>query len=413
MATLPKLLARVWLPGPGCSHWRSSSMTEVEARNLIEAARGVERRAQETGEIEEIPTEDCDLAFVVSRRSPDPRQPDRTSPGYLIILIPDKDAYLRECVTDRLRAMVLPGEAGAGKGWEFVDPGAAPVEVAPRRSKRLIAPRSPRASREGLPRVMCVLFLVVAAASLGFILGRLGSSGPRELAGGPAVQQNELESEWVKVRWQIAELLQQPFAMRILGHSGRASNAAGTTTDRQLLEDFARLFRRPSLDLSAQDRRDYDRLNESDHPFFAFLNRLPVDDLSLRSGDAPLSASEALDTVKRLSDDTKRGLDLELDFDGTPAIAQKIGLALNYENFFRNWSREHPSARFNDPLDRDGESKLLTRWVAGVRKVIQPYCHSDANNSRSPIAKKKGESPAPAGGRLSPDSSAPGPKDGR
>jgi hypothetical protein len=210
MATLPKLLARVWLPRPGCSHWRSSSMTEVEARNLIEAARGVERRAQETGEIVEIPTEDGGLAFVVSRRSPDPRQPDRTSPGYLIILIADKDAYLRECVADRLRAMVLPGEAGAGKGWEFVDPGAAPVEGAPRRSKRLIAPRSARASRKGLPRVLCVLFLVVATASLGFILGRRGSSGPRELAGGPAAQQKELESDGAKLRSQIAELLPQP-----------------------------------------------------------------------------------------------------------------------------------------------------------------------------------------------------------
>jgi hypothetical protein len=123
-----KLLARVWLPGRGCCHLRSPSLTEAEALSLLHAARGAIADAQRSNQLEEVPVA-SGRAFVMSRRFPDPNHPVRKFPGMVLVSIPDPEIFLREAVAASLHALVVPGESDKSvEGWEFVDLGATPRE---------------------------------------------------------------------------------------------------------------------------------------------------------------------------------------------------------------------------------------------------------------------------------------------
>src|SRR5450432_4264636 len=97
METSLKLLVRSWLPGQGCVHQRSAAMSEAETRELLEVGRGAIEKVQEFDGIEEIPLAKG-RAYVKARRTPDPDEPRRMAPGFVVVFIPDPDAFLREVV---------------------------------------------------------------------------------------------------------------------------------------------------------------------------------------------------------------------------------------------------------------------------------------------------------------------------
>ena len=129
MASGPKLLARVWLPGQGCRYLRSPGMSDAEALGLIEAARGTINIAQETGALEEV-AGTTDRVFVLARRTADPDHPQRSVPGFVLTVIPDVERFIQDAVADRLRAVPDAEDISSTRGWEFLDLGATSREIA-------------------------------------------------------------------------------------------------------------------------------------------------------------------------------------------------------------------------------------------------------------------------------------------
>ena len=97
-----KLLVRSWLPGRGCVHQCFGAMSEADARELLEMGRGAIDKVQEFGGIEEIPLANG-RAYVKARRSPDPDEPRRTAPGFVLVSITDPHAFLRSSLTGSSR----------------------------------------------------------------------------------------------------------------------------------------------------------------------------------------------------------------------------------------------------------------------------------------------------------------------
>ena len=131
-----KLLVRSWIQGKGCVHQCSAAMSEAEARELLEIGRGAIDRVQQSGGIEEIPLAKG-RAYVKARRLPDPDEPSRMAPGFVLVSIPDPDAFIREVVAREFDELLLsaanatldrilsPGEGDLGKrGWKIIDLGS-------------------------------------------------------------------------------------------------------------------------------------------------------------------------------------------------------------------------------------------------------------------------------------------------
>src|SRR5258708_5905967 len=115
-----KLLVRSWLPGRGCVHQCSEAMSEAEARGLLDAAGGAIDKAQESERIEVIRIANG-RAFVVARRSPDPDQPSRMAPGFVLVSVPDSeiDELLHSAakrILDNIPPLELESDLGA-RGW--------------------------------------------------------------------------------------------------------------------------------------------------------------------------------------------------------------------------------------------------------------------------------------------------------
>lgn len=416
MASRDKLLIRAWLPRQGCCHLRSPEMTDVEARGLLDAARGAIDKAQESGVPERVPgTTGC--AFVMARRSPDPNE-GRTAPRFVLISIPDADRFLRDAVADRLRDVEVPETMDAASdGWIFLDLGVQTIEprnpegrriwsrgimAPPRKSEpRNVAdePRLPRSRRWRMMTAGLVLLAVYAIA-------RLDVNSVRHRPGGDALptvspgksngDQDADEKTWQGYRETIEGLLRRDWAWRILNQSPdretEAPKTANEMDDRQILAEFARLLRRPTLGLRGTDDENYKQSRPRDHPFVAFLIRLPEGPPGPPRGDAALSATDALAFLKSL-DGVLTTLGVTLDFEGKEALAQRIERALDYNVFYEEWCRKESSASrsCNGPLDRGREDEPYYRWVGEVREVIRVYGPPRQIPESPPTRPKRGQ----------------------
>ena len=364
-------------------------MSEAEAHQLLDAARGVMEKAQESPGIEEVPGTDGS-AFVVARRSPDPNHPGRTAPGFALILIPDREAFLRDAVAAALHAVpAFEGSDTVPAGWKFPDPGAGSRTPEAGKGQEATPPGwlafMPRPSPR-FWKVCGLCFLaVVLVPTVYFILAmprrartlpdQNGPSTPRtdERPGIP----NANEMEWARNRASIEELLRQPWARRILGEPldpvvGNPKDMR-YPSDRELLRTFARLFQRPSFTLGQSVRLDFETFPPRDHPFVAFLERLPKRLPQPPLEDTPLSAAEALGVLDDLKHEVQGSLGLRLDFDGAEGIEGPIQRRLDYDEFFNRWDRENSSTagRRNGRLDEGGEDRKHHAWITVVRKIIQ------------------------------------------
>ena len=377
MAIPAKLLVRAWLPGKGCVHLRSTAMTETEARYLLEAAvRNIEV-AQESGRTEKVLLE-RGCAFVKAHRSPDPDQPGRTAPGFILVSIPDPDAFVREAVAREFDELLLFAadkvldsaphfEAASDlglRGWKPLDLGGTPPDTG---------------SGEWLPGGKRWLLgtsaaVLVLAASVGIIWHFLPKPSPNAESPppdrtSPMVAGYDSKSEdWRLARQQIQTLLDKPWAMKRLGR-----NTSSPVNDGEFLSRFSLLFKRPDLKTMLKEKSfKYYELNEpSEHPFVAFLQRFPEKVPVKKIDNNDISPSEAMEFLTELG----RKLEvsgIHLDPKNPEKLSQNATLSLDYNEFFQNWRRLHDSVKVpTEKWDMDREDDPAYKWVAVVRKLIQ------------------------------------------
>jgi hypothetical protein len=325
MARLLKLLVRSWVSGKGCVYQRSTSLPETEALELLEAARGSIDKAQESGTIEEIPLPKG-RAFVQARRSPDPDQPNRTAPGFVLVSIPDPDAFLRDVIAHEFDILIrsaahktlddipLPTEGDPGKrDWKLMDLGKPPTS----------SPGKHQMRRKQIQKV--------------------------------------LDESWIK--------------------NHVVNNSPGDGINRDLIRQFAGLFQRPDLKLDANEFRKYNALSPSEDPFVAFLSRLlEIEKIpSLPSADTDLTPSEALQYLRDLEMELKKRMPygIELDLVHPETLADRTRTSLDYPEFCKSWrktTRLDSSAHErwkNDPWGQSREGDAAYLWVKPIRLLIE------------------------------------------
>jgi hypothetical protein len=312
-----KFLVRTWVQGKGCVHQRSAAMSEWEARELLEVGRGAIDKAQQSGGVEQISLTKG-RAYVKARRIPDPDEPGRMAPGFVLASIPDPAAFISEVVArefeELLRSAVeatldqtpTPGEGELGeRGWKIIHVGRPPSDSKDRTR-----------SWERAGRYLGLIALIVATFAVYSRLPRPWQSSPSQEGrnrGDQAGDRSDPEdSNWKEVQQQIKQVLEEDWARKLIDR-GTSSN----DTDRDLLRHFAGLFQRPDLkkELSEKDFRRYGVQDPSDHPFVAFLGRLPVRIPALQDGEADLTPTEAMDYLKKLDRELMKSRPYHIDLD--------------------------------------------------------------------------------------------------
>jgi len=378
MASPAKLLVRTWLPGKGCVHLRSTAMTETEARDLLEAVIGNIEVAQESGRTEKVRLE-RGCAFVKALRSPDPDQPGRTAPGFILVSIADPDAFVREAVAREFDELLLfaadkildsaphfdrASDLGL-RGWKPLDLGGMPPESG---SGAWV----PRGKRWLLGTLAASLVL---AASVGIICQFLlkpspNAEDPPPHRTRPLVAGSDSRSEdWQLFRQQIQPLLDKPWAIKLLGRK-----PASPANDSEFLSRFALLFKRPNLKtmLTKNSFSYYNMKNPSQHPFVAFLHRFPEKVSVKLINKSDISPTEAMGFLTELCRELEAS-GIHLDLNNPDTLIQNATLSLDYDEFFQNWRRLPDSAkRPTEKWDTDREyDDDAFEWVAEVRKLIK------------------------------------------
>jgi hypothetical protein len=385
MAKPLKLLVRSWVQGKGCVHQRSAAMSEAEAHELLEVGRGAIDKAQESGDIEQVPLVKG-RAYVKARRAPDPDEPRRTAPGFLLVSIPDPDAFIRDVVArefdELLRSAAeatldqipTPGEGDLGQqGWKILDIGRQPAAST---SKDLLRTWG----RQKLGPIATLIVAIVAIYLAYQAWQRLPSQDGH--TGSQADQTSDgsysEESNWKEVQEQIDQVLAADWARKLIDPESPTNK-----TNRDRLRRFAGLFQRPDLrkELSPKDLKDYGQAKPSSHPFVAFLSRLLEEIPHLEDGGKDLTSIEAMVYLKKLNEELAKSgqscIDLQL---GTPrSLADKARKSLDYRDFFeQTWlkttlldSIHRGYWEKNDPLDKSQNDNGAYSWVRPIRTVIE------------------------------------------
>ncbi len=375
MASPHKILVRTWLPGKGCVHLRSTAMSQAEARDLLDAARDIIGMAQESGRIEEVPLEKG-RAFVKARRSPDPDQPNRTAPGFVLVSIPDPEAFLRDAgarefdellrfVASQALDAVPPAEQASDLGrrdWKVLDLGGP---AAPSKSKA----RPPEWTRRLLGAMAVSLFL---AASFGIFL-HLRKTAPKADGAPPArtnLEDVDQEREnWELAKQQIQDLLKEDWAVKLLGEitTEQASN-------HELVNRFTRLFKQPNLQdrLNGDSLKYYDLKHPHEHPFVAFLNRFPKDMPVKFLNETEPSPTEAMNYLRTLGSEMD-AFEIHLDLKNIEKLSQNVRRNLDYRIFFDHWMRLTRSDKnINGLWDLGKEDKGREfQWLVPIRDLIK------------------------------------------
>jgi hypothetical protein len=389
MARLLKLLVRSWVSGKGCVYQRSTSLPETEALELLEAARGSIDKAQESGTIEEIPLPKG-RAFVQARRSPDPDQPNRTAPGFVLVSIPDPDAFLRDVIAHEFDILIrsaahktlddipLPTEGDPGKrDWKLMDLGKPPTSSPGKHQMR----RKDR-TKPGLIASILLIASLLALSVISLYIPRIWQASPSNDVRTrarltPTNNDPDPEAqEWEEARKQIQKVLDESW---IKNHV--VNNSPGDGINRDLIRQFAGLFQRPDLKLDANEFRKYNALSPSEDPFVAFLSRLlEIEKIpSLPSADTDLTPSEALQYLRDLEMELKKRMPygIELDLVHPETLADRTRTSLDYPEFCKSWrktTRLDSSAHErwkNDPWGQSREGDAAYLWVKPIRLLIE------------------------------------------
>ena len=254
-------------------------MSEAEARELLEIGRGAIDRVQQSGGIEEIPLAKG-RAYVKARRSPDPDEPSRMAPGFVLVSIPDPDAFIREVVAREFDELLRsaanatqdqipsPKQGDLGqRGWKTIDLGRPPT-----------AATTKTRSWAGTHKKLSLIALIVGLVTVYLLSQRTWQSLPSE-AGHTQGQVDRAnhgsdpqESTWKEVQEQIKQALKADWAKKMIDPETPTSD-----TNRDLLLRFAGLFERPDLNkvLTKKEFKCYEVQDSPNHPFVAFLSIFP------------------------------------------------------------------------------------------------------------------------------------------
>jgi hypothetical protein len=384
-----RLLVRSWVSGKGCVYQRSRSLPELEALEILEAARSSIEKAQESGTIEEILLPEG-RAFVKARRSPDPDQPNRTAPGFVLVSIPDPRAFLldviaqefdvlfRDAAHKTLDNIPLPTEGDPGKrDWQPMDLGKSPTSsISQHKLKWNNRPK------RGLVALILLIASLFALSVIAPNVARIWktSTNNKDRTQAELTQPNDdpdpKASEWEEMREQIQKVLDEPWIkQQVVKHS--PSEGA----NRKLIQQFAGLFQRPDLNLNDNELKKFNILSPSEDPFVAFLSRLLAIERvpSIPDARTDLTPTEALQYLRDLERELKRiqpfGIDLQLDQPKT--LADRTETSLDYPEFYNSWRKAAAlygsgQERREDDLwgrNRDGDAAYL--WVKPVRSLIE------------------------------------------
>jgi hypothetical protein len=384
-----RLLVRSWVSDKGCVYQRSTSLPETEALELLEAARGSIEKAQESGTIEEIPLPNG-RAFVQARRSPDPDQPNRTAPGFVLVSIPDPDAFLRDVIAHEfdilfrsaahmtLDEIRLPTEGDPGKSdWKLMDLGKPLTSST---SKHLMGTKSQK--KAGLVALILLIVSLLAMSVISPYLARIRQTSPS--IGGRAPTRSSVpdndpdqeENNWEEARKQIRKVLVERGVMQT-----EVDDSTRNEDNRKLLSEFAKLFQRPDMQEELKtDFENYAPRKPIDHPFVAFMSRLLERIPDPPGGEAVLTSSEAWKYLQSLSNDlkTQKPFHIDLELNRPEMLADRVNFDLNYDQFFKDQTRTSSSSialRIEwdkaDPYDNKRDNDAAYRWVKRIRSLIE------------------------------------------
>ena len=255
-----KVLVRRWVHDRGCLYLRSAEMSNQEAIFLLEASLATIDGGG-LGEEDAHPHE-IDLknygrarAFVLLSHEPDPDHPERMTRPFRLVYLPEPENFIREAVAELLLNVPWPAAVQAinGGDWHVVREGepAAPLE------KWWI-----RVLYRSMEHWRLVVGLVVVGVVAACLWGawralNLGEVRPVSSFPGTASQRsNPSERDAEELKEGIRGLLGEPWAQRrgVVLHAEKLG-------DRELLEAFGRLFKRPAskdLRLNVTDARYFD-----------------------------------------------------------------------------------------------------------------------------------------------------------
>jgi len=349
-------------------------MTEDEARSILEAIRKVSDLkwdAMPDLELLELRLRGLSgRAFAATHRIPDPDHPQRTAPCLYVVYLPDPESFLLGSLKHELGALEVPGSVAEidGRKWVSIDPLGSQPE--PEKSGRsggrdghaLEGFRWKRTSALAVTAVLC-LFVWWAWIRKPAEPDRIQDLSSKTPPMSPANVRR-----WNETSRDLRSLLRQPWAKANTG-----INDPEVLQDHELLNAFARLFKRPDISqLPDSDRLlKYMETEFDAHPFTGFLHRLPeVVPSTTRLATDGEHSRQGLDFLSELASALKES-GINLDTNTSEGLTQSARLALDYRQFFEAWRTRRSEQEASNYWCEQEERHPDYKWVAGVRSIIK------------------------------------------
>lgn len=370
-----KVVARLWLREHGCRYLHSDNVSDGDCHQWIEQltdesiASGVVQRCQ-------MGTQKN--AYVISRRMPDPNNPERNVTNLWLFVDP------RGQLTSSQLAHFAEVPWFASNQEEF-------ELLIHRKLDELPSQMASQAASSGTPfsgkirsaaRTPTKIFAVLFLFAIGIIAVWWRPIGFVEQE--PDIEVNVEPSPSIDQRWN-EEYIRDGIETAI-DDAELIEVSAHDLTDVELLNTFIELFRisDSELGLDASDGVNMDaRRKSAPHPFLAFLDHFPRETPRADSDDnktwPELCAALLIPLARSFGDAsenrTPTGLPLE---DANPReIIEWLRNQLNYEGFYRTWHAKELPNTTEDPFVKNWDSDdPANQWQRKVRAFLKKhYAH--------------------------------------
>ena len=347
-----RALARVWLPGVGCRHFRSSPMSDAEAMQVLTAIQDYQKNGSfpihDEQPFELYKTGNRGRVLVWARHLP---EPDAIGPNlreyeqwFALVATPHMRVPTASEVFQSLPTTQPDADA---LGWcRLKMEGAGSAKKTPAQANVIAAPPLPPitiVSRLRWKLIAALLGLAIAFVVLVMVFRNGSQSGDskRDLNGTNldttavvAMSQSE-KADWEDVKVEIRATLRE--------HNPHGVDGLD---DSELLHAFRQLFERPKLRLDEEERASLIQFRTSDRadsdPFlkfwYRFPEKLPAPTISSEQREWSALARDQLVPLAEVM--RKAGVEVRKH---PSDLVIDLKKALAYEEFFEVWSKDRKS----------------------------------------------------------------------
>lgn len=350
---LKPAVARLWLPGRGCTDIRSPSLSDADAVKLLQLIQGLEMADKlQVSDAPRILLSDRGkpIGAYRARQSPDPDHPQRSATVVLVVKLPEPISQSSAAAAVGDIPLPQTMDEVQNLGWLYVREPAVPSPPVP----------TPRI-RLGAWSSACATITVIAICVVWSFLSDRNTAEPVTPGRTPA-ENESIDLEWAEMESDIKA------SLRRIVPDDSATNSIG---DEELLRRFTARFERPEIKdwLSEKERDDFEGFAKAgkSHPFLAFFDRLPK---SVPQPKLPYKASwPAMATayLVPLAEVLERnGVKLRK----TPNdLVYDLVDVLNYERFLSNCGDQQLGKLDRECKEWDNTPFFL--WQGPVRKALR------------------------------------------